>query len=91
MFCNRIGLLINWCRKQIEAMYQVFQVLIYSCLNKSYELHIFYFNINLIARKLNCLIPLINWVFEAFIQVHTVLWSKQVVTEFWFINGVRKR
>lgn len=24
---------------------------------------------------------LINWAFEAFIQVHTVLWSKQVVTE----------
>ena len=86
MFCNRNGVLINWCGKQIEAMYQVFQVLIYFLSNK-YLLLIVYYTYNYFKSylfdcyQLNCAILQINWVFKAFIQVHIVLWSKLVVTE----------
>lgn len=40
MSCNRIGLLINWCRKQIEAMHQIFQVQIFACLSKYHEIYL---------------------------------------------------
>lgn len=32
MFCNRNGLLNNWCRNQIEALHEVFQVQIFTYL-----------------------------------------------------------
>lgn len=79
--CNRNGLLINWCRKQIEAMHQVFQVQIFSHLINVLNC-IFLFFSSLMFKsyfkdliysfhKIRLCTALMKWLFIAFTQVHT--------------------